>query len=215
MRFGNTNRPVHLISCRTRPCVRVYGQGGHVIHYGCRPAKNALRPHRDRIASHLIHQVDGIFQAICKHVLVQKAITGLHISIPIDKPTRLRVIVAGLEVIQPQIGIVVIPPVPYRVDVADEAGRSLCNSRRVGHGEHLSPRVVGVFRHRVGVSVDDGDYIPLQVVPVVVLRSVVGKADPPAVCVKFIKASALLSFESKAMGLYFSKKTKYVYLCKY
>ena len=117
----------------------------------------------------------------------------MRICVPVHKPTCLGVVVAGLEIIQPQIGIVIVPSVPYRVDVADEAGRSLCNSRRVGHRQYLSPRVVGVPRHRVGVAVDDGDHVSLQIVPVVVLRSVVGEADPPAVCVeKFPKYSAPL-----------------------
>ena len=34
-------------------------------------------------------------------------------------------VVAGLEIIQPQVGIVVVPSVAYGVDVANEAGRSL------------------------------------------------------------------------------------------
>ena len=113
------------------------------IHCMTRPAAGVGHIHR-------------VVEAIRKHVLVQKAITGLHISIPIDKPAGLRVVVSALEIIQPQIGIVVIPSVPYRVDVADERGAGLHNSRGVGHGKHLAPRVVGVFRHRVGVSVDDG-----------------------------------------------------------
>ena len=117
----------------------------------------------------------------------------MHISIPIHKPTGLGVVVSALEIVQPQVYIVVIPSVAYRVDVANERGAGLHNSRGVGHGEHLPPRVVGVPRHRVGVAVDDGDHISLQVVPVVVLRPVVGEADPPAVCVeKFPKYSAPL-----------------------
>ena len=56
-----------------------------------------------------------VVPAVQVHVVPQHALAGGNIDIGVDKPSNLRVIVAGLEVVQPRLGIVNIPTVAERV----------------------------------------------------------------------------------------------------
>ena len=62
----------------------------------------------------------------------------------------LRVVVAGLQEVEAGFGIVVIAPVPYRVDVGDmgRVGAYVCITA-VGYIQHLAPRAVVVPCHHV------------------------------------------------------------------
>ena len=97
-------------------------------------------------------------------------ITARQLPVRANKSPELRVIVPAIQVIQPGLGIVVIPPVAERILVAHGVAGS------VGDGA-VAPGVVAVLSHDLprGGS-DDGNDIPLQVVEVVEQHGPVGKA---------------------------------------
>ena len=80
------------------------------------------------------------------------------IAVRINEPANLRIIIPALEVVHLQLGVVVISPVPQRVDAGQIAGG----------GEELAPGVVGVGGDGGSAGVEDGGYIALQVGQVVV-----------------------------------------------
>ena len=87
-----------------------------------------------------------------------------------NKSPKLRVIIAAIEIIQPRLGIVIIPPVAEGILVAHGVAGG------VGDGA-VAPGVVGVFRnHLPRGGPDDGNDIPLQVVEIVEQHGPVGKA---------------------------------------
>ena len=87
-----------------------------------------------------------------------------------NKPPELRVIVPAVEIVQPRLGVVIIPPVAERILIAHGVAGG------VGDGA-VAPGVVGVFRnHLPRGGPDDGNDIPLQVVEVVEQHGPVGKA---------------------------------------
>ena len=87
-----------------------------------------------------------------------------------DKPPELRVIIAAVQIVQPGLGVIIIPPVAEGVFVAHGVAGG------VGDGA-VAPGVVAVFRnHLPRGGPDDGNDIPLQVVEVVEQHGTVGKA---------------------------------------
>ena len=65
--------------------------------------------------------VCGIVKAIGKHVGSNERV-GIHHHIGVDEPGNLRVIVPALEIIEPCLGVVVIPPVAEGVPRSYTAG---------------------------------------------------------------------------------------------
>ena len=53
------------------------------------------------------------------HIVTRQSRSGADITIRIQEPSPLRVIVPALQIVQPRIGIVVVPPVPEGVQRAD------------------------------------------------------------------------------------------------
>ena len=117
---------------------------------------------------------DRIIQAISKNVIANNTAL-VEQYIPIHKPPHFGVVVAGLEVIQPTLGIVIISSVPNGVDMGDVVcigdGVAAC----IGDQEQLAPGIVGVITNGAGVLVPQADDVTLQVVHiiVVILRGVV------------------------------------------
>ena len=74
-----------------------------------------------RPISVIIHMVCGIVKAIGKHVGSNER-ACIHHHIGINKPGNLRVIVPALEIIEPGLGVVVIPPVTEGVPRSHAAG---------------------------------------------------------------------------------------------
>jgi len=93
-------------------------------------------------------------------------------TIHADKPPELRAIVPAVEVIQPRLGIVIIPPVAEGILIAHGIAAG------VGNGA-LAPGVVAVSGdHLARGGPDDGDDIPLHIIEVVIQRVPVGEAHP-------------------------------------
>ena len=91
-----------------------------------------------------------------------------------DKPPELRAIVPAVEVIQPGLGVVIIPPVAEGILFAHGVAAG------IGDGA-LAPGIVAVSGdHLARSGPHDGDDIPLHVVEVIIQRVAVGKAHPLA-----------------------------------
>ena len=87
-----------------------------------------------------------------------------------DEAAKFRAIVSAVEIVQPGLGIVVVPPVAEGILVAHGV------SGGVGDGT-LAPGVVAVLGHNLsGSSPDNGNNIPLDIVEVVEQHGPVGKA---------------------------------------
>ena len=87
-----------------------------------------------------------------------------------NKSPELRAIVPAIQVIQPGLGVVIIPPVAERILVAHGVAGG------VGDGA-VAPGVVAVLGHNLsGSSPDNGNNIPLDIVEVVEQHGPVGKA---------------------------------------
>ena len=87
-----------------------------------------------------------------------------------NKSPELRVIIPAIQVIQPRLGVVIVPPVAEGVFVAHGVAGGVGDSA-------FAPGVVAVLSHDLPRGgPDDGDNIPLQVVEVVEQHGPVGKA---------------------------------------
>ena len=87
-----------------------------------------------------------------------------------NKPPELRVIIPAIQVIQPRLGVVIVPPVAEGILVAHGVAGG------VGDGA-VAPGVVAVLGHNLsGSSPDNGNNIPLDIVEVVEQHGPVGKA---------------------------------------
>ena len=87
-----------------------------------------------------------------------------------DEPPELRVIIPAVEIVQPRLGVVIIPPVAEGILIAHGVAGS------VGDGA-FAPGVVAVLGHNLsGSSPDNGNNIPLDIVEVVEQHSPVGEA---------------------------------------
>lgn len=132
---------------------------------------------RNGTAPGCVCKSNRIIQAIHIHVVPKYALPVGHVDIGIYKPADLRVVVAGLEVVQPCLGIVHISPIPEWI---------LCSQgacERAGAGKQSAPTVVRVFYYRVVVAVNEADDVVLPVADIVVIRTVVVHGDHIAVCI--------------------------------
>ena len=71
-------------------------------------------------------------------------------------------IVPALQIVQPRVRIVVIPPIPERIERADNPLLNRCRAR-LGGNRAVAPCVIGVRAYLGSVFRVDGDDVPLQV----------------------------------------------------
>ena len=90
-----------------------------------------------------------------------------YVAIGIYKPADLRVVVPCLEIIEPRLGIVNIPSIPERVEIAQRT------RQRAGAGDLPAPTVIGVFYYGIVITVNQTDNVVLPVADIVVIRTVV------------------------------------------
>jgi hypothetical protein len=88
------------------------------------------------------------------------------LAIRINKPPHLRIVVPTLEIVQPSLGIVEVASVAEWVD-----GSHIC-CHASGGGYHVAPGVVIVLYHLFPGFGDDGYYVSLSVLDIVVFLSV-------------------------------------------
>ena len=67
-----------------------------------------------------------------------------------------------MQIVQPGLGIVVIPPIPERIERADNPLLTRCRAR-LGGNRAVAPCVIGVRAYLGSVFRVDGDDVPLQV----------------------------------------------------
>ena len=111
-----------------------------------------------------------IIPAICKKIVGAYIRVNTHNCVHTNKPPELRVIVAAVEIVQPGLGVIIIPPVAEGVFVAHGVAGGVGDSA-------VAPGVVAVLSHDLPRGgPDDGDDIPLQVVEIVEQHGPVGEA---------------------------------------
>ena len=96
------------------------------------------------------------------HIVTQQSRSGADIPIRIEKPSPLWVIVPALQIVQPRVRIVVIPPIPERIERADNPLLTRCRAR-LGGNRAVAPCVIGVRAYLGSALRVDGDDVPLQV----------------------------------------------------
>ena len=96
------------------------------------------------------------------HIVTQQSRSGADIPIRIQEPSPLRVIVPALQIVQPRVRIVVIPPIPEGIKRADNPLLNRCRAR-LGGNRTVAPCVIGVRAYLGSVFRVDGDNVPLQV----------------------------------------------------
>ena len=94
------------------------------------------------------------FPLDCSKRMYYKGISPVvSIYIRINKPTYLRVIVPRLQVIEPRLGIIIIPSVPERIHTRH------CS----GCGNYIAPCVIFVCRNRCSACVVDCNNVSLKI----------------------------------------------------
>ena len=96
------------------------------------------------------------------HIVTQQSRPCADIPIRIQEPSPLRVIVSALQIVQPGLGVVVIPPIAERIERADNPLLTRCRAR-LGGSSAVAPCVIGIGAYLGSVFRVDGDDIPLQV----------------------------------------------------
>ena len=109
-----------------------------------------------------IHSVNRIIPAVRIHIEPDEVSIGIHVPIRIEKPPPLRVIVPALQIVQPRVRIVVIPPIPERIKRADNPLLNRCRAR-LGGNRAVAPCVIGIRAYLGSALRVDGDNVPLQI----------------------------------------------------
>ena len=109
-----------------------------------------------------IHSVNRIIPAVRIHIEPDEVAISIDIPIRIQEPSPLRVIVPALQIVQPRVRIVVIPPIPERIERADNPLLNRCRAR-LGGNRAVAPCVIGIRAYLGSVFRVDGDNVPLQV----------------------------------------------------
>ena len=119
----------------------------------------------------MIVHIDRIVEAIGKQIISIHGFSRIRNSvIRADESPELRVIVAAVQIVQPRLGVVIVPPVAEWILFAHgiAAGVGDCA---------LAPGVVAVSGHHLARSgPHDGDDVPLHIVEVIIQRIPVGEA---------------------------------------
>ena len=67
-----------------------------------------------------------------------------------------------MQIVQPRLGVVVIPPIPERIERADNPLLNRCRAR-LGGNRAVAPCVIGIGAYLGSVFRVDGDDVPLQI----------------------------------------------------
>ena len=102
-----------------------------------------------------------------------------HYTIRIQEPTRLRIIIAGVEIIQPGFSIIIISP------IADGVGGGQGGAVSSG-AQQLAPSVVGVGHRQTVARVGDPDHVALPVEHIVILGALPFQPEPVPILVEQI-----------------------------
>lgn len=115
--------------------------------------------------------IDRIIIAVCKHIMTNDSLPSAGITIRIDESADVGVVIAGLQIIELGIGIVVITTVAQGVD----GSHTSCG------GENLAIGVIFVAGNCRAAGIDQADDITLEVENVVINCAVVVQGIGPSV----------------------------------
>ena len=99
----------------------------------------------------------------------------------------MRIVIARPQIIPSGFRVVVIPAVTDGVDVTNKGRGRVGVAVGICHRQHLAPGVVGIPRHNITVGIQNGDDIPLQVLPERIPYPVVADGTDAAVGVVVYK----------------------------
>ena len=85
--------------------------------------------------------------------------------IPINKPTRLGVIIPALQIILCNFCVIIVATVSVWIDI--------CNTNRILRNGTYAPRVVGLLSYSLRILINDGNYVALQILEEIVGRGIV------------------------------------------
>ena len=123
------------------------------------------------------------------------ALAGGDIAVRINKPTSDRVVVAGVEVIEAALGIVVIAAVAEGVVHAD------CACGRAGNGNTGTPCIdVGILHYKISRGVVNSRYVSLKVFAEDVIEAVYTHAYGSTVLVVIVPYDGVVLFLARELG---------------
>ena len=117
----------------------------------------------------------------------EESLSGTHITIRINKPANLCVVVSRIEVVEARFGIVVVTAIAERVIRAES------RSKRTGYGKNIAPRVVRIFYHDFARSIQDSENVVAEVLAEIVVFAAVSNAENAAVFVIEIRLNGSVS----------------------
>ena len=99
---------------------------------------------------------------ICIHIVSKQPGSSRNVCIYIQEPSPSRIIVSALQVVQPRLGIVIIPTVTEGVIRPNDVLFQRGSSRNNGYGA-VTPSVVGIGPDLVSIGVINGNNVALEV----------------------------------------------------
>ena len=148
-----------------RGCCNSTGQNRHTYNNrcntDCKPTTAFKQISPIQCSSRVI-ACNRVIITIRIHIVTQQSRPCADIPIRIEKPSPLGVIVPALQIVQPRVRIVVIPPIPERIERADNPLLNRCRAR-LGGNRAVAPCVIGVRAYLGSVFRVDGGDVPLQV----------------------------------------------------
>ena len=107
-----------------------------------------------------IQKDNRIITTICKHIVADEALSGAGITVRINEPANLGVIVAALEIVEAGFGIVIVAAVAERVNLCEV---TCC-------GNDFTIGVVIICRNLIAGSIDQIHYVALEIGNVIIGR---------------------------------------------
>ena len=117
----------------------------------------------------------------------EESLSGTHITIRINKPANLCVVVSRIEVVEARFGIVVVTAIAERVVRAEGGRESACD------GKNVAPRVVGIFDNDLARGGQNCENIASEVLAEIVIFAAVSNAENAAVFVIEIRLNGSVS----------------------
>ena len=121
----------------------------------------------------IIHIVHRVIAAVCKQICGGNVTQRVHAHCSVvraDESSHLGVVIAALQIVQPEFGIVIIAAIANRIENADRIRLAACYRLK------LAPRVVSVLDHKTAVFVNYADNVTLQVFKIIILLKI-SRAD--------------------------------------
>ena len=110
--------------------------------------------------SRIIDSHHRVIFAVGVHIVTEET-AGVYKSVEVEESADLGIVVAGLQVVESRVAVVVVTPIAKRVVVSQGVAVVICYA-------DLAPGVVSVFRDHAEIFVYYLDYIALKVFDIIV-----------------------------------------------